>query len=455
MDDLLLFYDENTETSEQYFLGCLVIAKENNRWAVIDGQQRLTTLSLAIKAIFNRSQENRGLELMLKKWDSVKGEVLDELRLTSEVLDEDKENFKQVLLGDGSPQAGNKFSENLECIQNALDKNSDIRNGGEGLRKFIRMLQDRVVLLPIECDSRDGALKIFQTLNDRGMPLNDSDIFKARMYGKLLTTKDKDNFVKMWNKLGEGNQDDFRKFVGRLFAVSTTHVLRAAVDEKKPDKGRYYCFAGCQGLLGGFGGFYASAAKPPQTCGEIKVIQRRFDAMFFQHAGCWIPAKLSLLFVASSNDSRNWSCTRNFENIGRLPKRRIVGYRFADFNVHDFDMLRFLTGATIKNIHARGGAKVCQQQDGIDTTLLSMELAGGVFASVHCCRQSGRGYDQRVEILAQKGMLIFAKPQQQRHRHRQQQRQNHSQPSARLRRPIRKLLPNPVARFHSRLPKQR
>ena len=103
MDDLLLFYDENTETSEQYFLGCLVIAKENNRWAVIDGQQRLTTLSLAIKAIFNRSQENRGLELMLKKWDSVKGEVLDELRLTSEVLDEDKENFKQVLLGDGSP----------------------------------------------------------------------------------------------------------------------------------------------------------------------------------------------------------------------------------------------------------------------------------------------------------------------------------------------------------------
>ena len=132
-----------------------------------------------------------------------------------------------------APQAGNKFSENLECIQNALDKNSDIRNGGEGLRKFIRMLQDRVVLLPIECDSRDGALKIFQTLNDRGMPLNDSDIFKARMYGKLLTTKDKDNFVKMWNKLGEGNQDDFRKFVGRLFRIHM-HVLRA--DEKETGK---------------------------------------------------------------------------------------------------------------------------------------------------------------------------------------------------------------------------
>ena len=64
-----------------------------------------------------------------------------------------------------------------------------------------------------------------------------------------------------------------------------------------------------------------------------------------------------------------------------------------------FDLL-FLTGATIKNIHATRRRKSfpCQQQDGIDTTLLSMELAGGVFASVHCCRQSGRGYDQRVEI---------------------------------------------------------
>ena len=85
---------------------------------------------------------------------------------------------------------------------------------------------------------------------------------------------------------------------------------------------------------------------------------------------------------------------------------KTAGGIFADFNVHDFDMLRFLTGARITNIHARSGAKVCGGDDA-DTTLISMELANGAFASVHCCRRSNRGYDQRAEVLGQKGMLFL------------------------------------------------
>ena len=229
MDDLLLFYDENTETSEQYFLGCLVIAKENDRWAVIDGQQRLTTLSLAIKAIFNKTRENRGVERMLKKVDPISDEIADELRLVSEVWGGDKENFRRVLLGDKNHQLGsqgNKFSENLELIENALNTHSAINSGGDGLSKFIKMLQSRVVLLPIECDSTDGALRIFRTLNDRGLPLNDSDIFKASMYAKLVNKEDKDWFVDSWNELGEGDNSDFGDFVERLFRIHM-HVLRA------------------------------------------------------------------------------------------------------------------------------------------------------------------------------------------------------------------------------------
>lgn len=89
------------------------------------------------------------------------------------------------------------------------------------------------------------------------------------------------------------------------------------------------------------------------------------------------------------------------------------GGMFADFNVHDFDMLRFLTGAKITNIFARGGALVSEQTKAngdIDSALLSMELANGAFASVHCCRQSGRGYDQRIEVLGEKGMMFLRNP---------------------------------------------
>lgn len=228
MDDLLLAHDEETE---QYFLGCLVIAKEGNRFAIIDGQQRLTTLSLVIKALFSRDQTNLGLARMLKKVDPVSDAVSEELRLESQVWDEDKVNLERALLDTGTLQPGNRFHDNLGCIQEALDNHSAVKAGGDGLRDFIQMLQSRVVLLPIECDSRDGALTIFRTLNDRGLPLNDADIFKASMYNKLAGNKeDTDWFVSNWKALGANNDHDF---VERLFRIHM-HVLRA--DAKETDK---------------------------------------------------------------------------------------------------------------------------------------------------------------------------------------------------------------------------
>lgn len=59
------------------------------------------------------------------------------------------------------------------------------------------------ILLPIEAESQDTALRIFSTLNDRGMPLSDSDIFKAQFY-KFYTGKgEKDAFIKRWKELEE------------------------------------------------------------------------------------------------------------------------------------------------------------------------------------------------------------------------------------------------------------
>lgn len=57
------------------------------------------------------------------------------------------------------------------------------------------------ILLPIEAESQDTALTIFSTLNNRGLPLSDADIFKAQFY-KFYTTKGKkDDFVLRWSKL--------------------------------------------------------------------------------------------------------------------------------------------------------------------------------------------------------------------------------------------------------------
>ena len=50
---------------------------------------------------------------------------------------------------------------------------------------FIYALLNQAILLPICADSQDTALTIFSTLNNRGLPLSDADIFKAKIYNNL------------------------------------------------------------------------------------------------------------------------------------------------------------------------------------------------------------------------------------------------------------------------------
>ena len=56
------------------------------------------------------------------------------------------------------------------------------------------------ILLPIEAESQDTALRIFSTLNDRGLPLSDADIFKAQFYKYYGDKGQKDEFIEKWKK---------------------------------------------------------------------------------------------------------------------------------------------------------------------------------------------------------------------------------------------------------------
>lgn len=60
---------------------------------------------------------------------------------------------------------------------------ADLNNEKLGyLLYLVRRILNSCVLLPIEADSQNTALRIFTTLNDRGRPLDDADIFKAQFY---------------------------------------------------------------------------------------------------------------------------------------------------------------------------------------------------------------------------------------------------------------------------------
>ena len=68
------------------------------------------------------------------------------------------------------------------------------------------------ILLPIEADNQNTALRIFTTLNDRGMPLSDADIFKAQFYKFFAQygKQSKESFIKRWKALAELCNKNFR-----------------------------------------------------------------------------------------------------------------------------------------------------------------------------------------------------------------------------------------------------
>lgn len=77
----------------------------------------------------------------------------------------------------------------------------------------IRILNN-CILLPIEADNQNTALRIFSTLNDRGLPLSDADIFKAQFYKFYSKKNEKDKFISRWRDLEEVCNKNFRPTTG-------------------------------------------------------------------------------------------------------------------------------------------------------------------------------------------------------------------------------------------------
>lgn len=90
------------------------------------------------------------------------------------------------------------------------------------------------------------------------------------------------------------------------------------------------------------------------------------------------------------------------------------GGLFMDMMIHDFDMARYLMQSEITEVYATGGALVnpeIAQYDDIDTALVTLKFENGSMAMIENCRRSVYGYDQRVEVLGDKGAIDIGNEQ--------------------------------------------
>ena len=219
---------------DEYFLGPIVTYKNNGKQEIIDGQQRLTTLMLLLRAFYKKflnMQDKNSVSIRnsiakcIWKSDEFDNLIEDELKIDSQVsTDDDKEEFLRILRdGDVQKEFKSKYANVFRFFQNKIEE--FIGRYPAYCAYLPARIMYNCILLPIEAESQDTALRIFSTLNDRGKPLSDADIFKAQFYKYYTSLGKKDEFIKKWKDLETLCDSIFRPISGTPMDEAFTRYM--------------------------------------------------------------------------------------------------------------------------------------------------------------------------------------------------------------------------------------
>lgn len=254
-------------SKDDYFIGNIVMAKgmdDKKRPNVVDGQQRLITLWLFLKVLTLLHPEKNRLKRTLVVESLLSDE--DEPRIFSKVYEhKDQDNIATVLgytLGDfkkryeeyadskGNIHIGecSRIEANALYIYKWLSEFYVRLNDSAKNEEFLMFFLEHVYLLPIELegqtleDAASKALTIFETINNRGQSLEDSDIFKARLYEQAQKAHKENDFIAQWLEFTNACQD-MNMTVDDLFRYYY-HILRGKDGQTNNESGLREYFTG-------------------------------------------------------------------------------------------------------------------------------------------------------------------------------------------------------------------
>ncbi len=252
-DDLVEHTENDSENN--YFLGTIVTYidkdEEETRQEIIDGQQRITSLFLFLRAIYKKllsmkeSKEVTNFKSQIESalWiqDELTAEVdFEKTLIESRVMNDDGNKvFTEILkTGEINKRNNDNYTKNYLLFQELIEDYAS--REPEMFFWLIRNVLNKSILLPITADSKESALTIFSTINDRGLALTDADIFKAKIYNNL-SIEEKEVFIDRWKQLDEDTKEAGES-IQTLFYYYMFY-LRAEENDRKtttPGMRKYY-----------------------------------------------------------------------------------------------------------------------------------------------------------------------------------------------------------------------
>ena len=334
LDDLLFAMDKDAEAP--YFLGSIVLIKGDTPDSkVIDGQQRLTTLTILL-CTMRELAENREVREALDGRIRQKRDVLAGLHevVRLRLRPRDQDFFHANVQNDGgvptmientvpqSTDSQERIYENAKFLHGKLKA-----IGQERLNRLAKFIIQSCYLVTVSTTDTSSAYRIFSVMNDRGLALEPTDILKAEIVGEIETGQQQeysDKWENIEQELGRDSfgdlfvhirmafakakarrnlQDEFRDFVlkGRSGADFINHTLEPYAgayervlgisDEHPADAGKFGAYLGHLRRLDNrdwipptMAFFHCNPNNPEQIASFVKDLERLAYGLFIQRA---------------------------------------------------------------------------------------------------------------------------------------------------------------------------
>lgn len=218
LQDIKNACEKTKEQDKNYYIGSLVVyRRDSGDFEVIDGQQRLTTLTLIMHHLGKLGFRN--------------------------VSFEHRDESEQALSNLNSEKLPSNFSQALKTIKKVIDE------WGNNKDEIVKFLLDKVEIIRTEVPEGTDLNHYFEIMNTRGEQLEKHEVLKARLMKKLSENIEKSLFAKIWDACSDmsryavmGVDSELREVIfgndwQKTPRVFRTEILRVA-DELNRGKGK-------------------------------------------------------------------------------------------------------------------------------------------------------------------------------------------------------------------------
>lgn len=329
-------FEAHSHEQQSYFIGSIIVVKKDSKYDVIDGQQRLTTIVISLCAMRNILEDlqkhdqltdmSSSILDIVKKW-LFKFDLKTKSTLSRLELQYDESNGYLDTVIQKKVYEG-EVTNSIEKMQKAYDRifkhlQNYLNQEAELFEEYVQYFLTNVNVVVIESDNLGSALKIFETINQRGAGLNAMDLVKNLMFSKA-NPHDFESIKIKWKQITTdlqacGKGDNPLRFL-RYFMIARYHSgiireddLYSWIISKEGKKKLQY------------------ETKPINLVNEMTTAAKRY----------------SHLVQATNNDNSNIGINKypNVVNIGYINKQRsrqhLMLLMALDLNCND-DVINYL-----------------------------------------------------------------------------------------------------------------